>query len=340
MSETTNLRIVVARRGPPSACAPVEEPIPQPGPGDVRVRVAAAGVAWADVMMREGIYPGTRFPLTPGYDIVGTVDTLGEGVTGAALGDNVAALTVHGGYARYVVLGADELVPVPNGLDPAEAVSLVLNYVTAYQMLHRCVRLDPGDTILVHGAAGGVGTALLQLAKLAGIRAIGTASAGKHELVARLGATPLDYRSDDVRARVRELSGGGVHAAFDPVGGVNWARSYAALRQSGTLVAYGASTVLSGGRLNVLRALAFVARTPRYAPSKLLADAKGVVGYNIGHWKNARPAAFRADLTTLLGMLARREIEPIVAERIPLAEAARAHELLGEAKVTGKIVLI
>lgn len=340
MDETRNVRIVVTRRGPPAALGVIDEPIPEPRAGEVRVRVAAAGVAWADVMMREGIYPGTSFPVTPGYDVVGTVDALGDGVTSVLPGATVAALTVHGGYSRYVVLAASELVPVPAGVDPAEAVSLVLNYVTAYQMLHRCVDVDSGDMVLVHGAAGGVGTALLQLANLRGVRSIGTASRGKHELVSRLGATPLDYRSDDVVARVRELSDGGVHAVFDPIGGTSWAASYAALRSSGTLVAYGASTVLAGGRFNLLRGLAFYATMPRYAPTKLLSDSKGVVGYNITRWKAARPQTFRADLMALLDLLARRDIEPVVAERIPLAEVARAHELLGEAKVSGKIVLV
>jgi NADPH2:quinone reductase len=338
MAPTTNTRIVVARRGPPSTLRPIEEPLPVPGPGGVLVRVLAAGVAWADVMMREGVYPGTKFPLTPGYDIVGVIES-GGGDAGFQPGDVVAALTVRGGYSRYVALPATELVRVPAGLDAAEAVSLVLNYVTAYQMLHRCADLSEGDTILVHGAGGGVGTALLQLARLANIRALGTASGGKASLVTSLGATPIDYRTEDFVARCRELCDG-VAAVFDPIGGAQWKRSYAALRPSGTLVAYGASTVLSGGRFDLRSVLAFVASKPSFAPDRLLNDGKTIAGYSITQWKDGRPAAFRADLSHLLDLLAARTIEPVIAERIPLAEVARAHELLGTAKVTGKIVLV
>jgi len=336
-----NLRVVAPRAGPPAVLELVEEPVPEPKAGEALVRVIASGVAWADVMSREGIYPGTTFPCTPGYDIVGTVEALGPNAGGdVAIGDTVAALTVHGGYASYVVLPETDLVRVPGGLDPAEAVSLVLNYVTAYQMLHRCVDAVAGDPILVHGAAGGVGTALLQFARRDGLRAIGTASARKHDTVRSLGGTPIDYHSKTANAEIREAAGGGVQAAFDPIGGSSWSSSYELLRPGGTLVAYGASTVFIGGRFNLLRGLGFVALTRRYAPRKLLAEAKGVVGYNIGEWKRARPALFRTDLTALFGLLASREIVPLIAERIPLREARRAHELLGAADATGKIVLM
>jgi NADPH2:quinone reductase len=339
MTATSNLRIVAARRGPPAVLRPIEEAAPVPGAGQVLVRVLAAGVGWADVMMREGVYPGAKFPLTPGYDIVGVVEDGAAEAGGLQSGETVAALTVHGGYSRYIVLPASELVRVPAGLDPVEAVSLVLNFVTAYQMLHRCADVSEGDTILVHGAAGGVGTALLQLARLAKFRVIGTSSSGKAALVTSLGASHIDYRTEDFVARTKELCGGAV-AAFDPIGGAHWKRSYAALRPSGILVAYGASTVLSGGRFDLRRVLAFVAGKPSFAADRLLSDGKGVTGYTIVEWKGGRPAAFRADLAHLFELLAARAIEPIIAERIPLAEAARAHELLGKAQVTGKIVLV
>jgi NADPH:quinone reductase-like Zn-dependent oxidoreductase len=333
-------RIVVRRRGGPDALELERVPVPRPGPGEVVVRMQAAGVAYADVMMREGLYPGVGLPVTPGYDVVGTVEAVGEGVADLAPGQAVAALTVFGSYARHVRVPAAHAVPIPDGLDPAEAVSLVLNYLTAFQMLHRSAHVSPGDSILVHGAAGGVGTAMLQLARLANVRAFGTASAGKHDLVRALGGIPIDYRTDDFVARVRAEAKGGVEAAFDPIGGANWARSHAALAPTGTLVVFGAYDVLAGGRRDLIGAARMFLRTPRISPIRMLGDNKGVVPYTVTAWRDRRPGLYRQDLITLFTALADRRIAPVVAERVPLAEAARAHALLGGAKIAGKIVLV
>ena len=186
-------QVLLTGVGGPEVLEVVERDAPEPGRGEVRVRVLAAGVAFADVLMRHGKYPGApKIPFTPGYDLVGEVEKLGEGVGGVTVGQRVAALTQVGSYAQRVVVAAEELVPVPDGVDPAEAVALVLNYVTAYQMLHRVAEVRPGERILVHGAAGGVGTALLDLGRLGGLEAYGTASAAKHDAVRRFRATPID----------------------------------------------------------------------------------------------------------------------------------------------------
>ncbi len=335
-----NERIIVAARGGPEMLKLVAEPMPVPGPGEVLIRAAASGVAYADVVMREGLYPGAPpFPLTPGYDVVGTVAALGSGVTGLAVGDNVAALTVHGCYARHVLAQADDVVPVPDGLDPAEAVSLVLNYLTAWQMLHRCAHVAAGDAVLVHGAAGGVGTALLQLGRLAGLTCYGTASAGKHKLVAELGGIPIDYRTEDFVARVKR-DGDGVLAVFDPIGGAHWKRSYAALAPTGTLVCYGFYDALSGGRRNLIGAARALLGMPRYTPLKLFGDNKAITPYIITAWRDRRRSLYRQDLATLFALLADGKITPVIAERVPLADAARAQDLLGNAKLAGKIVLV
>jgi NADPH2:quinone reductase len=335
-----NERIVAERRGGPEVLRLVTEEVPRPGPGQVVIRMAAAGVAYADVVMREGLYPGAPpFPLTPGYDVVGTVEAVGAGVEDLSPGTPAAALTVHGSYARYVVASAADTVPIPDGLDAGEAVSLVLNYLTAFQMLHRAAHVSPGDPVLVHGAGGGVGTALLQLGRIYGVTCYGTASAGKHDLVRALGGIPIDYKTEDFVARVTKECGG-VLAAFDPIGGAHWKRSYAALAPTGSLVCYGFYDALSGGRRDLVGAARAFLAMPRFTPLKLFTDNRSIVPYIVTAWRDRRRALFRQDLLTLFTLLAERRIAPVVAERVPLAEAGRAQDLLGNAKAAGKIVLV
>ena len=282
--------------------------------------------------MRRGLYSGVPpLPYSPGYDIVGVIDSCGSGVTQWKQGDVVAALTKTGGYSRYIVLPESQPVRVPAGLDPAEAVSLVLNYTTAYQLIHRIAKLGEGDSVLIHGAAGGVGTAALQLGRLDGLKMFGTASKAKHDLVATLGGIPIDYRNEDFVARAT-----GVDAVFDPIGGRNWPRSYRALGKGGRFVGYGMSAAIAGGRRNILLAgasfawLAFAGILP----------GKSAVWYNITTEKKNHPERFREDLSRLLEMLREKTISPVVAERLPLRGAGRAHELLERASVSGKIVLM
>src|SRR5262245_921551 len=198
----------------------VEDELPNPRPGEVRIKILAAGVSFADVSMREGIHPEARRPpFTPGWDVVGTVEALGEGVEAVQVGTTVAAMPIVGGYADFICLPVAELVRVPPQLDPAEAVCLVLNYVTAYQMLHRSAQARPGETALVHSAAGGVGTALLQLARLHGVKTFGTASASKLRVVESFGGQAIDYRQGDFLKLIRSSTEGGVDVVFDGIGG-------------------------------------------------------------------------------------------------------------------------
>jgi NADPH2:quinone reductase len=243
-------RIVVSRYGGPDELQVVEEECPEPDRGEVRVRVLAAGVSLPDVMAREGIHPETPVvPFTPGWDLVGVIDRIGDGVSGVEPGQTVAAMPISGAYAEFVCLPYRELVPVPSGLDPAEAVSLILNYVTAYQMLHRSARVEQGHRVLIHGAAGGVGTALLQLGRVAGLEMYGTCSSRSASAVSDLGALPIDYRDDDFVKEIRRLTGDGVDVVFDSIGGAHIWRSRRALRSGGKVVAYGLTGALRGGRL-------------------------------------------------------------------------------------------
>ncbi len=326
-------RIVISRYGGSEVLQVAEDELPEPRSGEVRVRMLAAGVAWGDILKREGI-GGARPPFTPGYDIVGAVDKLGEGVSAVKVGQTVAALPIAGGYAEYICLPASGLTPVPSGLDPAETVSLVMNYVVAHQMLHRAARVKTGERILIHSAAGGVGTALLQLGKLAGLEMYGTASSRKHELIASLGGIPIDYTTEDFIERIFALTGSGVDAIFDPIGGAHIWQSYRALRKGGRLVVFGAHTVIEDGMFK----LVFGAILSSFL--NLLPDQKTLLNYNLTRPRYSRPEWHRDDLSKLFDLLAQKKIEPVIAERMPLEEAARAHELLGKGSVTGKIVLV
>ena len=234
--------VIITEFGGPEVLRVVEEAmLPEPRAGEVRVKVLVTSACFTDTMIRKGVYRDVKEkpPFSPGYDVVGVVDKLGAGVTNLKVGQMVADLTVTVAYSKYICLPESSLVPVPAGLDPAEAVSLVLSYVTAYQLLHCTAKVQRGQSILVHGAGGAVGTAMLQLGKLLDLEMDGTASKPKRGLVASLGATPIDYRSEDFLERVRELTGDGVDAAFDAIGGDNFKRSFKSLKRGCTLVAYG-----------------------------------------------------------------------------------------------------
>jgi len=340
-------RIIVTHYGGPDALQVIEEECPAPEPGDVRVRVLAAGVALPDVMAREGIHPETpQVPYTPGWDLVGVVDSLGAGVSGITPGQIVAAMPIHGAYAEFVCLPQRELVPVPPGLDPAAAVSLILNYITAYQMLHRSAMVRSGQRVLIHGASGGVGTALMQLGRLDELEMYGTCSARGMSTVTDLGGVPIDYQHQDFVQEILRRTGTGVDAIFDPIGGKHLWQSRQALRAGGRVVGYGNTTALRGeglssgrpGRRNRLHGIPIYALY--IAGGWLLPGRKRVVPYSIQTLKRLQPALFRQDLIALLDLLHRNKIKPLIAQRFPLTAARQAQELLGQGGVIGKIVLV
>lgn len=332
------LSMVVGAHGAPDVVQRSTSPVAQPGPGQLLVAVEAAGVAYADVLMRRGVYPETpRLPFTPGYDVVGRVVALGPGVEGFAVGTRVAALTVTGGYSTRALASAALAVAVPEQLPAAEVTALTLNYVTAHQMLHRIARVPAGSTVLVLGAAGGVGTALLELAALAGIAVVGTASGRRTDAVTSRGATAIDRATEDVAARVRELAPSGVAAVFDPVGGDQLRRSRTMAASDGVVVSYGLSFAVDEGRGRVSalvrQGLALVrAKTTPGARTALYVIA-GRRGYATRH-----PEHFRADLAQLVRLLQAGRLSPAVST-MPLTAAAQAHARLESGGVTGKLVL-
>ena len=339
-----HVRVIVSRYGGPEVLEVIAEECPQPQAGEARVRVLAAGVSLPDIMMREGIHPEKpRPPFTPGWDLVGVVDQVGADVSEVAPGQMVAALPITGAYAETICLAQSELFPVPSGLDPAEVVSLGLNYVTAWQMLHRAARVRAGERALVHGGSGGVGTALLQLGRLADLELYATCSPRGISTVQDLGAVPIDYRSQDFVEEMHRLAGAGADVVFDSLGGTHIWRSRDALRRGGRVVAYGLTASLSEGRATEggrrrLLGLAFFGAC--IVASWLMPGRKRVVPYSIQWLKRHRPTWFREDFLALLELLRQGKIRPIVAERFALEDARKAHELLGKGDVVGKIVLV
>ncbi len=337
MAKASYQAILMTGKGGPEVLKAVEQPLRPPAAGEVRVRTKACGLGFTDVIMRRGYYPfAPPMPFVPGYEVLGEVDAIGEGVTGLSVGQRVAALTVHGGYAEYVYREAEHWVPVPEGLDDAEAVSLVLNYVTAYQMLHRTARLEKGQKALVTGAAGGVGTALLQLGRVAGVSCIGAASSPKHEIVRSLGATPIDYRATPIDEATLALVPEGVDAAFDGIGGANIARCVRAVRRGGIVVAYGFTGVTGGGFMGNLSTASGMLSL--FAGAKLRGRRGEFYGITVLYRKDTAP--FREDLTILFDLLKKREIVPLITDRIGLGGVLAAHERLEAGKVEGKIVLL
>jgi NADPH:quinone reductase-like Zn-dependent oxidoreductase len=336
----TYKRVVIIRHGGPEVLQVLEDELPEPQLDQVRVRILAAGVANTDTMLRESAMPGLGAPsppYTPGKELVGVVDKLGDGVSGLEVGQTVAScLTGFGAYAESLCVPAGDLTLVPLGLDPAEVVCLVANYAVAYQVLHRAAKVAPGERVLIHGAAGGIGTALLQLGRLAGLEMYGTASSGKHALVTELGATPIDYRTDDFVERIFSLTGDGVDVVCDLIGGSYVRRSYRTLRPGGRLVVLGAVSFAKDGMLNVLLNNMVLNKLLNLIP-----DKRATMNYMMrgGAQNHSRPEWYPEDLSKLFDLLAQKKISPVVT-RLPLAEAARAHELIGKAAVSGKVVLM
>lgn len=310
-----------------------------PGPGELQIRIEAAGVAYADIVMRRGVYPGVRIPFIPGYDCVGVVAAIGPGVTGFTIGQRIVAVTVTGCYARHRNVPAAWAVPAPDGVAAEKIVAAAMNGLTAVQMMKRMARPSPGEWVLVHGAAGGMGTLLLDLARHHGARAVGTASSAKHRVVEARGAVAVDYKSQDFVARVRNITGReGTVAAFDHVGGSHLRRSISTLRPGGTAVAYGFYDVTKNGRVDPLAYLAM--RAGSFVDSfALFSRGISLATYNVNLWRDSRPAAYRHDLAATMALLADGALRPEIADVLPLERAAEAQSLLERSAGIGKFVL-
>ena len=339
-------RIIVSKFGGPENLHLIEDEIPEPNANQVRVKILTAGVSLADIPIREGIHPESLFkrpPLCIGWDIVGVVDKIGDKASMIStwrIGDTVAALPIVGGYAECLCLPSDQLVPVPYELDPVEAVSVILNYTTAYQMLHRSAHIESGESVLVHSGGGGVGTALLQLGKLQELEMYSTCSIGKQKIVSELGGKPIDYKSVDFVKEIFRLTNDGVDAVFDGIGTESLKRSYKALRTGGRLIGYGFGSKSKERSSRVGQIVSNVVNWMNVLSLNLIPDSRKVIPYSIQTLKRRKPDWFREDLQIVFNLLKQQKIKPIISTRLPLNQAVQAHQLLESGSITGKIVLI
>ena len=322
--------VIVTERGGPEVLQVVENDLRPPSTGEARIKVLAAPVCAPDITARYGQSPFIpKPPFTPGYAVIGDVDAVGEGVSSVAVGDRVAALTAYGAYAEYLYWDADQLISVPATLDPAEAVPLILNYIVAYHVMHRWTQVKAGDKVLIIGASGGIGTALLQLGKLAGLQMYGIASKSKHHILLEYGATPIDYHTQDFVQVIHQMEPGGLEAVFDGMAGDSFQRGFSVLRHGGTLIGYG-NPLSFKGMFQVLGQVALFS---------LLPNGKSAKYYSTGVSRINR-RIFLEDWATLFKLLEEGKIKPIIAKKFPILEARKANELLESGKVIGNIVLV
>jgi NADPH:quinone reductase-like Zn-dependent oxidoreductase len=334
-------QVVITRRGPPEVLQVTETAEPVPGDGEVRIAVRASGINFADVMARLGLYPDAPpLPAVVGYEVAGVVDAVGSSDVPFRPGDRVFAFTRFGGYASSVVVPAVFVYPTPPILSDAEAAAIPVNYLTAFVALETLAHVNAGETVLIHGAGGGVGIAATQIAKQRGATVIGTASAMKLDAIRSLGVDhAIDHRQADVPAEVRRLtSGRGVDVVLDPIGGRSVRISYELLAPLGRLVIYGASSLASGERRNLLHVVRTLMTMPTFKPLSLMNRNRGVFGLNLGHlWSET--ARLRNAADALLAGFAAGALHPVIAKTFPLEKAADAHRYIQSRANIGKVIL-
>lgn len=341
MNAGTRVEVVLPGKVEPEGLQVHRGVVPVAGPGQVVIRMEATGVSFAEQQMRRGrYYDQPPFPFVPGYDVVGTVAQTGEGVPSGLAGTRVAALLKVGGWASHVVVDAADVVPVPDGISAAEAETVVINGITAWQMLHRKARVRAGQTVLVHGANGGVGSVLVQLAHAAGAKVIGTASARHHTALREQGVTPIDYRTENIPDSVRRIAPAGVDAVFDHVGGRGIVDSWRLLAPGGTLVAYGSASTRDDEGSKQWPVLKLLGRVWLW---NALPNRRHAYFFNVWAGRALSTGRFRArlraDLTEVFNALQRGEITARIAAELPLSQVAEAMRLAESGTVAGKVVL-
>jgi synaptic vesicle membrane protein VAT-1 len=340
--------VVIPRHGPPEVLEVRELPDPPVGPGELRIAVKAAGINFADTMARVGLYPDApKIPCVVGYEVAGEVESVGEGVDAHKVGDRVIAGTRFNGQAELVTVPAEQAFPLPKKLSFEEGAAFPVNYATSYAALVIMGGLKPGERVLIHAAAGGVGISATQVAKGIGAEIFGTASASKHDAIREQGVEhPIDYRTQDFEQEVRRITGGeGLDVIMDALGPTSFRKDYRLLRQGGRLIMYGASELQTGsGKRNLPAALRSLAQMPRatmpwWKSLGMMNENKGVFGLNMLSWWDREGGLDRAT-EPLLEALQKGELKPVVAEAFPFDRAADAHRFIEERRNIGKVVLV
>lgn len=333
-------QVWISRRGTPDVLEVREAPDPTPQSGEIRIRVAFAGVNFADLLARMGLYQDApKIPCVVGYEVSGVVDAVGDGVGESWIGSRVVSATHFGGYSDTVCLPATHATPLPPTVSDEEAAALPVNYLTAHHMLVYLGAVRPNDIVLVHGAAGGVGQAAVQLCHIVGARVLGTASAPKHEFLRSVGVEPIDYRDSSWPDRVRDLTKGrGVDIALDAIGGRSFKTSFDLLAPAGRLYCYGVSAMVGSERPSLLRALGSLLRTPRFGPIKLMMKNRGVAGVNLGQLLG-EPAILRPQFDALMDYAANEQIKPVIDHVYSFDDASAAHMRLHARQNIGKVLL-
>jgi synaptic vesicle membrane protein VAT-1 len=339
--------MVVRRYGPPEVFEAGEMPDPQPKPGEVLVRVKAVGVNFADLLQRMGLYPGTpKPPFVPGIEIAGVVEKVAEGSTRPnetetfKRGDAVAAYTKFNGYAEWVSVPGRNAYRLPAGMTFEDGAAVPVNYLTAYHSMFTMGNLQPGDRILVHNAAGGVGIAAVQLARTRGLVIFGTAGPAKQEYLRKIGVDhAIDHEKSDFVDVIRKFAADGIEMVMDPIGGKSWSRSAECLGSMGRLVVYGFSAAAGPeGKKSLLRTSKAFLETPRFHPLKMMRSNMAVIGVHLGRLQS-RGAVLRKEMDELFKLYAAGKIKPVISKTFPLTGAAAAHKYIHDRKNIGKIIL-
>ena len=337
---TLGKRVVITKAGGVSAITTQPMERPEPKAGEVCIKVAYAGINFADLLMRMGFYrPRPPFPFTPGYEISGVIDALGEGVTDLEVGAKVVAAMRNGGQASFVVTPVDRVIPLPKGISLKEAASTPVTYMTAHHMLHHLGHLRPDEKVLIHGGAGGVGTAALQLCKWAGVEQVwATSSKPKHHIIKHYGARPIDRHNEDFEAIIKsETNGLGVDHILDPIGGAHLRRSLSCLAEGGRLYTYGMSAAAPTGKRSVLKALFALRKSPKFDPLRLMTRNRAVFGVHMGTWSNE--AVMHEQLARIVEGIQSGHLKPIIDQVFDAKHVQEAHQYIHDAKNIGKVLL-
>ncbi len=338
--------VVVRRYGTPEVLEVQQAPDPQPKPGEVLIRVKAIGVNFADLLMRMGLYPGApKPPFVPGLEVAGVVEKLGDGARqsgdGLSVGDAVTAVPHFNAYAEWIVVPAKEVYRLPPGMRFEDGAAIPVNYLTAYHSMFTMGNLQPGDRILIHGAAGGVGIAAVQLARARGLVTFGTAGPTKQEYLRKIGVDhPIDYQKSDFVEVVRNFAPDGIEMVMDPIGGSNLARSQRCLGPTGRLVVYGLSDAAgTSGKRSLVSGLKALAQTPRFHPLRLMSQNLAVIGVSMGSLGSRGALLLRREMDEIFRLYGEGKIKPVIAKTFPLEQAAAAHQYIHDRKNIGKVIL-